>query len=168
MGVVGIVLSAVWVRIMYSPLRHPRVSQSELAYLRAGGALVEMDAAAGRTEDHTPQLGYIKQLLSSRMLLGIYLANYRVNAITWFFLSWFPIYLVKGRGMSILEAGFVAALPAICSCWIAPRRASLVPLRRHSGPSRRLRHYRPVAARHTAANDHQNWPDPGRSFRKCS
>lgn len=116
MGVVSIVLSAVWVKTMYSPLSHPRVSQSELAYLRAGGALVEMDAAAGRKEDRTPQLGYIKQLLSSRMLLGIYLANYCVNAITWFFLSWFPIYLVKGRGMSILEAGFVAALPAICGC----------------------------------------------------
>ncbi|AHF78268.1 D-glucarate permease [Sodalis praecaptivus] len=116
MGVVGIVLSAVWVKTMYSPLNHPRVSQSELEYLRAGGALVEMDAAAGPKADRAPQLGYIKQLLSSRMLLGIYLANYCVNAITWFFLSWFPIYLVKGRGMSILEAGFVAALPAVCGC----------------------------------------------------
>uniref|UniRef100_UPI003873C626 MFS transporter n=1 Tax=Sodalis sp. (in: enterobacteria) TaxID=1898979 RepID=UPI003873C626 len=116
MGVVRIVLSAVWVKTMYSPLNHPRVSQSELEYLRAGGALVEMDAAAGPKVDRAPQLGYIKQLLSSRMLLGIYLANYCVNAITWFFLSWFPIYLVKGRGMSILEAGFVAALPAVCGC----------------------------------------------------
>ncbi|CAJ0999232.1 MFS transporter [Sodalis praecaptivus] len=116
MGVVGIVLSVVWVKTMYSPLNHPRVSQSELEYLRAGGALVEMDAAAGPKADRAPQLGYIKQLLSSRMLLGIYLANYCVNAITWFFLYWFPIYLVKGRGMSILEVGFVAALPAVCGC----------------------------------------------------
>ncbi|WMQ74312.1 MAG: putative glucarate transporter [Sodalis sp.] len=50
------------------------------------------------------------------MLLDIYLAHYCVNTITWFFLSGFPIYLVKGRGMSILEAGFVAALSAVCGC----------------------------------------------------
>lgn len=117
MGVVGVVMSLVWYKTMYSPLDHPKVSKQELDYLRAGGALVDMDnAAVNNKKDAGPQMGYIKQLLSSRMLLGIYLANYCVNAITWFFLSWFPIYLVKGRGMSILQAGFVAALPAICGC----------------------------------------------------
>ena len=48
------------------------------------------------------------------MLLGIYLGQYCINALTYFFLTWFPVYLVKQRGMSILKAGFVAALPAIC------------------------------------------------------
>jgi ACS family glucarate transporter-like MFS transporter len=28
--------------------------------------------------------------------------------------TWFPIYLVKDRGFNIMEAGFVAALPALC------------------------------------------------------
>lgn len=32
----------------------------------------------------------------------------------YFFLAWFPLYLVKGRGMSILQVGFLATLPAIC------------------------------------------------------
>ena len=35
-----------------------------------------------------------------------------VNAA--FFLTWFPIYLVKERGMSVLQVGFVSALPALC------------------------------------------------------
>ena len=34
--------------------------------------------------------------------------------ITYFFITWFPVYLVQARGMSILKAGFVASLPAIC------------------------------------------------------
>jgi ACS family glucarate transporter-like MFS transporter/ACS family D-galactonate transporter-like MFS transporter len=34
--------------------------------------------------------------------------------LTYFFLTWFPVYLVQARGMSILKAGFVASLPAIC------------------------------------------------------
>ena len=48
------------------------------------------------------------------MLLGIYLGQYCITALTYFFITWFPIYLVKGRGMSILQVGFVATLPAIC------------------------------------------------------
>ena len=57
---------------------------------------------------------YIRQLLSNRMLLGVYLGQFCINVLTYFFLTWFPIYLVQARGMSILKAGFVASLPAIC------------------------------------------------------
>jgi len=46
-------------------------------------------------------------------MLGIYLGQYCITTLTWFFLTWFPIYLVKARGMSILKVGFVAVLPAL-------------------------------------------------------
>jgi ACS family glucarate transporter-like MFS transporter len=39
-----------------------------------------------------------------------------VTAISWFYLSWFPIYLVKEKGFSILKAGFIASIPAIAGC----------------------------------------------------
>ncbi|TXM96934.1 MFS transporter [Methylobacterium sp. WL122] len=58
--------------------------------------------------------GTIKQLLGNRMLLGIYVAQHCINVMTYFFLTWFPIYLVKQRGMSVLQAGFTASLPALC------------------------------------------------------
>ena len=48
------------------------------------------------------------------MLLGIFLGQYCINALTYFFITWFPVYLVQARGMSILKAGFVASLPALC------------------------------------------------------
>jgi nitrate/nitrite transporter NarK len=48
------------------------------------------------------------------MLAGICLGQYGINAMTWFFLTWFPIYLVKARGLTILEVGVVATLPALC------------------------------------------------------
>jgi ACS family glucarate transporter-like MFS transporter len=53
-------------------------------------------------------------MLSSRMLLGIFIAQYCITTLTYFFLTWFPIYLVQQRHMSILKAGFVASIPAIC------------------------------------------------------
>jgi ACS family glucarate transporter-like MFS transporter len=48
------------------------------------------------------------------MLVGVYLGQYCITTLTYFFLTWFPVYLVQGRGMSILKAGFVATLPALC------------------------------------------------------
>jgi len=48
------------------------------------------------------------------MLLGIFFGQYCINVLTWFFLTWFPIYLVKDRGMTILKVGFVAVLPYMC------------------------------------------------------
>jgi ACS family glucarate transporter-like MFS transporter len=46
--------------------------------------------------------------------MGIYIGQYCVNVLTYFFLTWFPVYLVEQRGMSILKAGIVIMLPAIC------------------------------------------------------
>ena len=37
------------------------------------------------------------RLLRNRMLAGIYIAQYCINALTYFFITWFPVYLVKER-----------------------------------------------------------------------
>jgi ACS family glucarate transporter-like MFS transporter len=48
------------------------------------------------------------------MMLGVYLGQFCLNTITWFFLTWFPTFLVQAKGMSILKAGLIASVPAIC------------------------------------------------------
>ena len=47
------------------------------------------------------------------MLLGIYLAQYCITALTYFYTTWFAIYLIEARHMSLAKAGFAAAGPAI-------------------------------------------------------
>lgn len=42
-----------------------------------------------------------------------HIGQYCITTLTYFFLTWFPVYLVTERHMTILKAGFVAALPAI-------------------------------------------------------
>lgn len=54
------------------------------------------------------------QLLTNRMLIGIYIAQYSITTLTYFFLTWIPVYLVKEQGFLILQAGFAAILPALC------------------------------------------------------
>ncbi len=112
MGALGIALSVVWLNIIYSPKEHPRINETELRYIEEGGALVDLDRTQHKNHCVDTFL-CIKELLASRMLLGVYIGQYCINSITYFFLTWFPVYLVQERGMSILQAGFVASLPAI-------------------------------------------------------
>jgi ACS family glucarate transporter-like MFS transporter len=124
MGGVGLLVSFIWLKVVYSPKDHPRLHSEELDYIERGGALVNMDQPKGsprigqtaQSGDRTaaPHLGYLKELMQSRMMIGIYLGQFCINAITYFFITWFPIYLVQQRGMSILNAGIVASIPAIC------------------------------------------------------
>lgn len=113
MGGLGIVLSAAWPRLMHNPKTHPRVNAAEIAHIQLGGALVDMDS---KTKAVPVKLTFadIKLLLSNRLLLAAYVGQYAITALTYFFITWFPIYLVQARGMSIMKVGFVAAVPAIC------------------------------------------------------
>jgi ACS family glucarate transporter-like MFS transporter len=113
MGGLGIVIAMIWLKVIYSPKEHPSVSRNELDYIAQGGALVELDSHRQQQTPAVNTLACIKELLSSRMLLGVYIGQYCINALTYFFLTWFPLYLVQERGMNILQAGFLASLPAI-------------------------------------------------------
>lgn len=117
-GFVGVLLFFVWLGFVYAPWQHKRINAAEMSHLRAGGAMVDMDAPSATPQQaKEPQkhvFRQLKALLSNRMMLGIYVAQYCINALTYFFLTWFPIYLVQERGLSILKAGLVASLPALC------------------------------------------------------
>jgi ACS family glucarate transporter-like MFS transporter len=113
MGVAGMLLCTVWLRQMHGPRQHPRVTSAELTYIAAGGALVDLDSDASKAKKPL-QWQQVKQLLGNRMLIGVYIGQYCITTLTYFFLTWFPIYLVRERGMTILQAGLVASLPAIC------------------------------------------------------
>jgi len=114
MGALGVLVSFVWLKVIYGPRQHPNINAAELQYIQEGGALVDLESdkrAAQPSEVNT--LACIKELLGNRMLFGIYLGQYCITTLTYFFLTWFPVYLVQERGMTILKAGFVASLPAI-------------------------------------------------------
>jgi len=112
MGAVGLVFAAVWPRLIHGPREHPRVNAAEIAHIERGGGLVDLDRKGAASAP--VRWSILAQLLRNRMLLGIYFGQYCITTLTWFFLTWFPIYLVKDRGMSILQVGFVAVLPALC------------------------------------------------------
>jgi ACS family glucarate transporter-like MFS transporter len=114
MGGLGVLMSFVWLKTIYGPREHPRVSASELKYIEEGGALVDLERSTRSAQpSQIDTFACIKELLSNRMLLGVYIGQYCITTLTYFFLTWFPVYLVQERHMTILKAGFVASLPAI-------------------------------------------------------
>ena len=123
LGLAGIALAFLWLRVVKDPADHPAVNRAELDHIEQGGGLVRSTGGAtgargsgGGAAEGSRVAGwyYVRQLLSNRMLIGVYLGQYCVNVLTYFFLTWFPIYLVQARGMSLLKAGFMTSLPAIC------------------------------------------------------
>ncbi|MBR8168046.1 MFS transporter [Burkholderia cenocepacia] len=123
MGGLGVAVAAIWLKTVYPPRQHPKVSAAEIDYIEAGGAMVDLENAEKRAERRAasdaaaagaPGSGAVfRQLMRSRMMLGVFIGQYCITTLTYFFLTWFPIYLVQARHMSILKAGFVASIPAI-------------------------------------------------------
>lgn len=111
MGVLGIGMSILWLRFGRSPDESPYPNEAERAYIRGQ---IEEDPTTAASQSSGSTLTHIVALLRIRMFLGIYLGQFCLNALTYFFLTWFPVYLVEARHMTILKAGFVAVLPAIC------------------------------------------------------
>jgi ACS family glucarate transporter-like MFS transporter len=113
MGLLGFVFALIWVKNISDVKDHPRISAAEIDYIEQGGGLVMTDQS-GKAKRSLLTWAAVKQLLSHRMLVGIYLGQYCITTLTWFFLTWFPVYLSQARHLSIMKVGFAAVLPALC------------------------------------------------------
>ncbi len=136
MGAVGILLGLFWFGFVRDPATHPMVNRAEIDYIHSGGGLAGLPTGGSGI-----RLDYVRQMLSSRMLIGVYIGQFGINTITWFFLTWFPTYLIQAKGMSILKAGVMASIPALLgfvggllggytSDWLLRKGASLTVARK--------------------------------------
>ncbi|CAM1626750.1 Major facilitator superfamily [Bartonella choladocola] len=114
MSLLGVIMTIVWIKVIRAPDQHKSVTKAELEYIRSGGGLIELDTPKTDKLSSGPTWADFKILITNRMTIGIFIGQYCINVLSYFFLTWFPIYLVKARGMSILQAGMIASIPAIC------------------------------------------------------
>lgn len=115
-GVAGIIWAAVWWRTYRNPEEHPGANAEELAYILAGGARSEAsddEAAAGLPW---------RSLFKYRTILSMMFGFFCLNSAIYFFITFFPSYLVQERGFDLLKLGFLGAIPGICAVvfgWLA-------------------------------------------------
>lgn len=112
MGAFGILLALAWAKLVHNVKEHPLISRAEIEHIEKGGGLANLDR--GKSKSNSVTWAGVKQLLSHRMLIGIYIGQFCITTLTYFFITWFPVYLVQARHMSVLRGGFAVALPALC------------------------------------------------------
>jgi D-galactonate transporter len=103
-GIVGVLWSAIWYAIYRHPSEHPRVSDTERAYILAGQAA--QPAVRG------PKVPW-RSLFRYRTIWGMMLGFFCLNFVIYFFVTWFPTYLRDGRGFTAVKTGLYGMIPGL-------------------------------------------------------
>jgi ACS family D-galactonate transporter-like MFS transporter len=112
-GGIGIVWAVIWYLVYREPKDFKGANAAEIALIEQGGGLVDLDKAnSTKAPFQWRDLGIV---LTKRKLWGIYLGQFALTSTLWFFLTWFPTYLVQYRGMDFIKAGFLASVPFLAA-----------------------------------------------------
>jgi ACS family D-galactonate transporter-like MFS transporter len=103
-GSIGVIWGIIWYNVYHEPATHPKVNQAELNYIADG-------TESSKTIKPNLDWNTFKQVFIHRKLWGIYIGQFAVTSTLWFFLTWFPTYLVKYRGMDFLKTGLLTSIP---------------------------------------------------------
>ncbi len=112
-GAIGLLWAVVWYALYREPREHRGANPAEIALIAQGGGLV--DLATKIRPRSKFEWADLRAVLNKRKLWGVYLGQFFLNSTLWFFLTWFPTYLVKYRGMDFIKAGFLASLPFLAA-----------------------------------------------------
>jgi len=107
-GLLGIVFGVAWLYLYRDPLSCKRVSQEELKYIEGGGGLVK--SSQERTRFNWRQ---ITELFGYRQIWAICIGKFASTSALYFFLTWFPTYLIEERKLTMIKAGIFAVLPFV-------------------------------------------------------
>jgi ACS family D-galactonate transporter-like MFS transporter len=111
-GAVGIVWALAWYALYREPQEFRGANAAEVALIKEGGGLVDISS---KPKARGIDLGDLKVVLTQRKLWGIYIGQFCLNSTLWFFLTWFPTYLVKYRGMDFIKSGWLAGVPFLAA-----------------------------------------------------
>ena len=112
-GGVGLLWAAIWYAVYREPREASYANDAELALIGEGGGLVDLQAV--RQTRQPFRWADLVTVLSHRKLWGMYLGQFCLTSTLWFFLTWFPTYLVSYRGMDFIKAGLLASLPFLAA-----------------------------------------------------
>lgn len=113
LGALGVIWAIVWYTFFRdNPSEHKGVNKAELDIIH--------DGQEAETDKTMPLKWY--QLLKYRNVQAMCIGFFILNYILYFFITWFPTYLVQERGMQFGQMGIVASVPfiaAVCGSLIS-------------------------------------------------
>ncbi|MCF8566545.1 MFS transporter [Alicyclobacillus tolerans] len=104
-GALGIIWVVIWWMYYRDPEKHKYVNAAELEYIRQG------QAKKDGLDKEQPLKWY--QLFRYRNIWAMSVGFFTLNYAIYFFITWFPDYLVNARGMKLMTMGFVAMIPPL-------------------------------------------------------
>ncbi|MDQ6813997.1 MAG: MFS transporter [Bacteroidota bacterium] len=114
-GFVGIIWGITWYLFYRDPLEHLAVNEAELEHIEKGGGIINRPNFNGKKQPGSFNRQNFKEVFIHRKLWGIYIGQFCATSTMWFFLTWFPTYLVKYRGLDFLKSGFLASFPFLAA-----------------------------------------------------
>jgi MFS transporter, ACS family, D-galactonate transporter len=111
-GCVALLWVALWLRTYRTPTEDTRLSAEERDYIETGGARLNAADGAATGGDAAAPVRW-RHLFRSRTVWGMMTGFFCLNYVIYFFITWFPSYLVQARGFDLLQLGFYGALPGI-------------------------------------------------------
>ncbi len=112
-GALGLAWAAFWFLYYRDPWRTNRLSPAERDYIQAGGGWVTAPPASARARG--VDWADLRLALTQRSLWGLYIGQFALNAIPWFFLTWFPTYLATSRHLDLGASRLTSALPFLAA-----------------------------------------------------
>lgn len=107
-GAAGIVFGVIWLYLYRDPMNCKKVSKEELQYIEEGGALAK--SSQQRTRFNWRQ---VAELFRYRQVWAICIGKFASTSALYFFLTWFPTYLIEERNLTIIKVGIFAVMPFI-------------------------------------------------------
>ena len=111
-GAVGLLWALGWWLYYRTPREHSRVSDEEIAHIEKGQIGVEPNPAAADADADATSLSW-KDLFRYRTVWGMMLGFFCLNFVAYFFVTWFPTYLIEERGFDNLKLGFFGMIPGL-------------------------------------------------------
>lgn len=116
LGIVGVICGIDWWKNYNQPGKHEGISEEELELIQSDGISVSDNKRQDSISKKRAGLeSPIIQLLRNRMIVGVYIAQYCSTVISFFFLTWFPVYLITEKKMTILQVGFISIFPSLAA-----------------------------------------------------
>jgi ACS family glucarate transporter-like MFS transporter len=98
------------------PEEHPRVNAAELALIRSSDPRAAGSQPAGSTRRDTPW----GRMFSSLSVWGLILSYFCIAYPAYIFYTWFFIYLVRVRGLTVTQGGFWGSTPFLAIALLVP------------------------------------------------
>ena len=113
-GAVGLIWALAWWFLYRDPTEERGVNEAELRLIEKGGGIPELSRKLNQSRSSSVWKD-LRIVLSRRKLWGVYVGQFGLTSIQWFFLTWFPMYLVRYRHIELAKAGLLSSFPFLAA-----------------------------------------------------